>query len=136
VAGSFHTPLQRFTLDVDFSDLGSGASDSIALTGFPTDVIIVARALEIVTAFAGEADLACSGGDTGDADGQFASITIHALAAGWVDIVPGAESGARYEGDYATDGGDLTFSATELDDVTAGALKYHIFYFTPKLSTD
>lgn len=135
-AGEFHTPLQRFKLNVSFSDLGSGTSHSEALTGFPTDVIIVARALEIVTAFAGEADLAVSGGDTGDADGQFTSITIDSLAAGWVDIIPGAEAAPRYEGDWATDGADLTFTATELDDVTAGELNYYVYYFTPKLSTD
>jgi len=135
LAGEFHQPLQRFTLDVDFSDLGSGASDTIAMTGFPTDVIVVAAGLEIVTAFAGEADLACSAGDT-DVDGLFASITIHALAAGWVDILPGSEAYPRYEGDYLGDTAQMTFTATELDDVTAGALKLHVYYFTPKLSTD
>ena len=134
-AGVYHQPLQRYTLNVGFADLGSGASDTIAMTGFPTDVIIVSRALEIVTAFAGEADLACSAGDT-DVDGQFASITIHALAAGWVDIIPGAESGARFEGDYLGDTAQMTFTATELDDVTAGELNYYVYYFSPKLSTD
>ena len=135
-AGNFHQPVQRYTLDVDFSDLGSGASDAIACASFPTDVIIIGTALEIVTAFAGEADLAIIGGDTNDPNGRFEVVTIHALAAGWVDIGAGAEAGARYEGDYSTDGADLTFTATELDDVTAGALKYYIYYITPTLSTD
>ena len=132
-----HSPYQVFEQVVEFSDLGSGASDSIALTGFPTNVFVVCESLEIVTAFAGEADLAVSGGDTADADGRFASFNLNAVAAGWAGITPGAESGApRWEADYATDGADLTFTATELDDVTAGKLIYRVYYWAPALSTD
>lgn len=99
--------------------------------------MIVDQRLEIVTAFAGEADLAVSGGDTADADGRFASFNLDAVAAGWAAITAGAEAASpAHEADYATDGADLTFTATELDDVTAGELNYYVYYWLPALSTD
>jgi hypothetical protein len=133
-----HNPFQVYELTVDFSDLGSGASDAIACSGFPTNVFVCGQSLEIVTAFAGEADLAVTGGDTADADGRFTSFNLDSVAAGHGAITVGAEgtSGPRWEADYATAGADLTFSATELDDVTAGKLIYRVYYFAPALSTD
>lgn len=130
-----HIPFQTFTQNVAFGDLGSGASDTIALTGFPTDVVIVSVRVEIVTAFGGEADLAMTLGDTVDADELIASFNLNAVAAGWAKIVAGAELLPHFEPDYATDGGAVTFTATELDDVTAGELNVYIDYYTPALST-
>ena len=133
----FHSPFKVFKQNVKFSDLGSGASDSIALAGFPADAVIVDQRLEIVTAFAGEADLAVSGGDTADADGRFTSFNLNAVAAGWGAITAGAEAASpAHEADWATAGADLTFTATELDDVTAGELNYYVYYWLPALSTD
>ena len=133
----FHNPFKVFKQNVKFSDLGSGASDSIALAGFPTDAVVLDQRLEIVTAFAGEADLAVSAGDTADADGRFAAFNLNAVAAGWAAITAGAEAGSPvHEADWATAGADLTFTATELDDVSAGELNYYVYYWLPALSTD
>ena len=133
----FHVPFKVFKQNVKFSDLGSGARDSIALAGFPTDAVVVDQRLEIVTPFAGEADLAVSGGDTADADGRFTAFNLNAVAAGWAGITAGAEAAApSHEADWATAGADLTFTATELDDVTAGELNYYVYYWLPALSTE
>lgn len=124
-----------FTQTVLFSDLGAGASDTIALTGLATGIIIQSVALEINTAFAGEADLAVTVGDTGDADELIASFNLDSVAAGFAQALPGAALLGKYEPDYVTDGGTFTFTATELNDVTAGSLTLHINYVTPILAT-
>lgn len=136
-----HQPFAVYEKIVDYSDLtsgdGDGDSDEIACTDFPTGAWVVLDEVEIVTAFAGEADLALTIGDTADADGRVASFNLNAVAAGRAGITAGVESGAfRYEADYATAGAKLTFSATDLGDVTAGKLIWRCFYLRPALSTD
>jgi len=126
--------LPVFTQTVLFSDLGSGASDTIAIAGLPTNILILGVAIEIDTAFAGEADLAVAFGDTADPDELIAAFTLDSVAAGWAKVVAGVELLPHFEPDYVTDGAALTFTATELDDVTAGQMKIHVFYATPVLT--
>lgn len=120
-----------YTLAIAFSDLGSGTASAHALTGFPTNVYVLAADVQIVTAFAGEADLAVTIGDTGDADGKMGSVNLNAVAAGSILGAAGAEQGMLFEADFLTAGADATFSATELDDVTAGELLVRVYYETP-----
>ena len=127
--------VSAFTQTVLFSDLGSGASDAIALSSFPTNVLLIGAALEINTAFAGEADLAVKVGDTANDDELIASFNLNAVSAGWAAITAGAATLPQFEADYGTAGGDITFTATELDDVTAGSLTLHIFYVDLVLAT-
>ncbi len=132
-----HSPYQHFEVVVNFDDLSAGASDTAALTGFPLNAFVASRSLEVVIPFAGEADVAVSGGDTGDPDGQFTSFNLNAVAAGFGAITPGVEDGPpTFEADWETDGAQLTFTATELGDLTAGQLIYRVYYFAPALSTD
>lgn len=127
--------VSAFTQTVLFSDLAAGAADSIALTGFPTNVLIVGAALEINTAFAGEPNTTVTLGDTGDADELIAAFTLDSVAAGFAQTVAGAAVLPKVETDYGTAGADLTFAATELSDLTAGSLTVHILYVDLVLAT-
>lgn len=127
--------VESFTQTVLFSDLGAGASDTIALTGLATNILLLGAAIEINTAFAGEADVAVSVGDTGDPDELITAFTLDSVAAGFVQGLSGAAQLGKFETDYVTAGGTFTFTATELNDVTAGSLTLHIFYITPILAT-
>lgn len=119
----------KFEMVVDFSDLGSGASDAIPLADFPTNVWTLGIGyVEVISAAAGEADLAFIIGDTNDDNGYCASVNLNA-ATGRL-YAAGAELALRYEADFETAGGDITFSATELDDVTAGRWRVVIPYAT------
>lgn len=113
---------------VTTASTGSGASTAVAFSGFPTNVLILGAALEINTAFAGEADVAVTVGDTADADELIASFNLDSVAAGWAGVTAGAAVLPHFEADYGTAGGDLTFTATELGDLTAGSLTLHVFY--------
>jgi hypothetical protein len=123
---------QRFL----FSDLGSGASDAIDITGFPTNAIYLGTSVEIDTAFAGEADLAMQIGFTGgDTDALVGSTNLNAVAAGWLAITAGVVHAGTFAADWVTDNLAILFTATELDDVTAGGLTVHIHYALPTLQT-
>lgn len=121
----------HYTADIAFGALGSGASSVEALAGFPLGVWVFATELEILTAFTGEADLAVIVGDTGDPNGLCESVSLDAVAAGTFLGISGAETMRRIEGDLSTDGLAATFTATELDDVSAGSLRVHIKYLRP-----
>ena len=127
--------IESFNQTVLFSDLGSGASDTIALTGLATDILILGAAIEINTAFSGEADVDVIVGDTTDPNGLITAFALDGVAAGFVQGLSGAEQLGKFETDYVTAGGTFTFTATELDDVTVGSLTLHIFYITPILAT-
>lgn len=121
--------LQDFTFDIDFSDLGSGASSAEALTGFPTNVITLGLAwVEVLTPAAGEADLAVIVGDTNDDNGYMTATNLHEVSGDL--MAPGTELALRFESDWLGGGADATFTATELDDVTAGAWRIHVPYIT------
>ena len=129
--------LETYTLEVDFSDLGSGGSDTIPLTGFPTDVLTFGVGYFVPTSqFAGEADLAFAIGDTGDADGYCASTTLDAMPAGTLGRTAGAQQGVIWEADWAADGAAITFTATQLDDVTAGHGFVHVPYIQMRQCAD
>ncbi len=126
---SVNLDVKVYTVAIDFSDLGSGASDTVALTDFPTNAYTLGDAYAYVeTAFAGEGDLAFTVGDTADADGYCASTNLDSVAAGTRLRTVGAEFGLVFEADWETAGAAVTFTATELDDVTAGRLIVHVPY--------
>lgn len=119
----------NFTFEVDFSDLGSGGSDLIAFDTWPTGVYTDGICwVEPVTAGSGEADLAVVVGDTADPNGCLESVSLNALSANTGGL--GALHGLHYEADWATAGLGATFTATELDDVTAGRWRFHMRYAT------
>jgi len=136
-ASAFHNSFAVFQVEVDHSQL-SGASTKIDLTGFPTRARIWDHQVEVKEVFAGEADVAVFAGDTADADELFASANLNAVAVGELAVTDGAAmtSRPRIEADYDTAGAGLTFSATELGDLTAGKLIYRVFYTRLPLSTD
>lgn len=119
--------IQVYTKTLDYSSM-SGASTAKALDGFPTNVLRGPAAVQIVTPFAGEADVAMICGDTGDDNGLVEATNLNAVAAGWLAHVPGAEAGFQFEADFSTAGADVTFTATELGDLTDGELVIHIPY--------
>lgn len=133
-AGAVPYAIRAYELAVDFSDLGSGASDAIALAGFPGNVYVLGGGFVPSTAFAGEADLAAIIGDTSNDDGIMVSQTVHGVAAGTFIVGDGAETGFHFEADWAGDGAAITFTATELDDVSSGAGVVRIFYVDPNPS--
>lgn len=116
---------------VAFGDLGSGASDSIVIadSDLPTKIIFQgASAKTGATDFAGEADLAFTvGHEGGDTDAYIASTNLDATGdADEIVVVPGAVKGGAYVDDTSTIA--ILFTATELDDVTAGSLTVKIYY--------
>lgn len=123
--------VKAYELEVDFSDLGSGASDAIPLAGFPTRVFVLGAGFLINTAFAGEADFSIIIGDTNDDNGLMTVTVVNGVAAGTFLAADGAETGFRFEADFAGAGADATFTATELDDVSAGNGTIRVFYIDP-----
>lgn len=127
-ASSDNLDVKVFTLEVDYADLG-GASTSIALTGFPTNAYTFGDAYFVPTvAFAGEADIAFQVGDTADQDGYCASTDLDGVAAGTISKTAGALFGLTYEADWAGDGAEVTFTATDAADLTAGHGFVHVPY--------
>lgn len=124
---------ETWSSSVAFGDLGSGASDAIAIAGFPLNATLLGWNLVIVTAWAGEADLAVELGHTADPDGLFTSFNLNAVAAGIAATVSGALF-PRTWADLSTSGLGWTFAATELDDVTAGAMRVDFYLLNPRSS--
>jgi hypothetical protein len=125
--------IKTWTATSDWEDAGTGTSTTHDISsGFPTNVMVLGAALEIDTAFAGEADAAVILGDTNDTNGLIEAFTLDSIAAGWATIVWGAESVPHFEAAYAP---ILTYTATELDDLTAGALTVHIRYIEMELAS-
>lgn len=117
-----------------FSDLGSGASDSILLGGSlepAEDIIFCGISARAGTPdFAGEADLAFQVGfEGGDTDALVASTNLNATGDGATIAVV---SGVVKAGALITTAQMATlavlFTATELDDVTAGSLVVKLYY--------
>jgi len=121
---------------IDFSDLGSGASDTVALP-LPDDCFVVAAELEITTA------VTVGGGDTtgltliagisgGDTDSLVESIDLVGLAAGKHRVTLGAQLCELCE---AASTFVLTLTATggstELDHVDAGNFTLRFFRLGP-----
>lgn len=123
---------------IGFGDLGSGASDSILLgdgTGRPSGSFLFmgASAVAGTPDFAGEADLAVQlGFEGGDTDHFVASTNLNATGDGAEITVL---TGAGKAGLYVTAAQNATiaalFTATELDDVTAGSIVWRIFWVEP-----
>jgi hypothetical protein len=125
--------IERWSSSVAFSDLGSGASDTIAIAGFPVNATLVGWNVVITTPWAGEADLAFSLGHTVDPDGLIVSFNLNAVAAGQAAVVSGALY-PRTWADLSTSGLAWTFTATELDDVSAGAMRADFYVINPRSS--
>lgn len=120
--------------EILFSDLGSGATDTIVITPtFPTSVVVLGAAPQIVTAFGGEADLAVILGLTANDDGFIEALNLDGVVAGIPDHISGILSGWSFQADMETDGLSAIFTATELDDVTSGSIKFLVYYI--ELST-
>jgi hypothetical protein len=123
----------HYQASVTYEDAGTGASTAVALAGFPLGVLVLGGWLEITEAFAGEADASVTVGDTSDADYLISSFNLNAVAAIAVaDTTIGSGALPCTEADWDGDGLDITFSATELGDLTAGALTVHILYHRPE----
>lgn len=134
--GGLQFPRAPIRQQVLFSDLGSGATDAIDVVGWPTNAIYLGTAVEIDTMFNGEADLSLQIGFTGgDTDALVGSTNLDQVAAGWLAITAGIVHAGTFAADWETDSLALLFSATELDDVDAGALTVHIYYALPTLQT-
>lgn len=117
-----------------FSDLGSGASDSIVIADddLPAKIVFFGCTAKTgATDFAGEADLAFTvGHEGGDTDAYVASTNLNATGdADDIVVIAGAVKGGAYVDDTSTLA--IAFTATELDDVTAGSLTVKIQYTVP-----
>jgi hypothetical protein len=123
----------HYKASVTYEDAATGASTAIALAGFPLGVVVLGCWLEITEAFAGEADVAVTVGDTSDGDYLITSFNLNAVAATkMADTTIGSGALPCTEADWDGDGLDITFAATELGDLTAGALTVHILYHKPE----
>lgn len=112
-----------------FSDLGSGASDSIAIAGFPTNVIFLGAAAKADPQFTGEADLSFEVGfEGGDIDALIDTTALHETGTTPIAVVQGVVKAGAFFADASADGLAVLFSATELDDVSAGSLTVRFFY--------
>jgi hypothetical protein len=127
--------IQSHTQVIDFSELGSGATDNIPITGFPPGVFVLAAYLEVDDPAVGEPDVAAIIGDTVDPDGLMGPVNLDTVAANTLLGAGGVFQGFAWEADQSTDGLSVTFTATELDDVTAGAWTAHVLYLLPVLAT-
>lgn len=125
--------IERWSTTVGFAALGSGATDTIAIAGFPLNATLVGWNVVITTPWTGEADLAFSLGHTADDDGLTTSLSINAVAAGIAATVSGALY-PRTWADLSTSGLAWTFTATELDDVVAGAMRADFYLMNPRSS--
>lgn len=123
--------VQVYELTVLFSELGSGASDPFPLEGFPTNVYVLGAGILVNIAGAGEADFSAIIGDTNDDNGLMTVTVLNGIAAGTFLAANGAETGFHFEADYAGAGADVTFTATELNDVSAGSWTVRVFYIDP-----
>jgi hypothetical protein len=130
-AAAVQYAIRTYELTILFSELGSGASDAFPLEGFPTNVYVLGGGILINTAFAGEADFSAIIGDTNDDNGLMTVTVLNGVAAGTFLAANGAETGFRFEADFAGAGGDVTFTATELNDVSAGSCTIRVFYIDP-----
>lgn len=126
----------HYTATIAFSDLGSGASDAIALASFPLNAIYLGCAVEVpTTEFTGEADLVFEIGYTGgDTNALVESTALHETDTGFLAVVAGVQHGGTFLADASDDGLAVLFGATELDDVTAGEMVVHIYYAVPVAS--
>lgn len=127
--------VEEVTQAIAFGDLGSGASDDIAITGVPDGVFVLGAYLEVDDEAAGESDLAAQMGYTADPDGLMTSQGLDAVTAGTVLAGDGALTGFAYVADATSAGLGVRFTATELDDVTAGAWTAHVLFVRPTLAT-
>jgi hypothetical protein len=110
-------------LTVGFAELGSGASDTFPMTAI-VDAWITSAQVTINTAFAGEPNNSLTIGDAGDPNGISLVTVIDGVVAGTMTLAAGLEAGQF----NATFTPLLTFTATELDDVTDGNLTVRIHY--------
>lgn len=130
-SGIVGTPYTWSSPETTFADLGSGASDTLAIAGFPVNSTLLGWNVVITTPYAGEADLAFTLGHTADPDGLIVSFNLNAVAAGTAATVAGALY-PRPWADLSTSGLGWTFTATELDDVTAGAMRVDFYVLKPR----
>lgn len=122
----------HYVATLTYEDAADGASTAVALDDFPLGVIVESGWIEIVTEFAGEADAAVTVGDTADGDYLCSSLSLDGVAPTKMASATGSGALPAQEADWATDGLDVTFAATELGDLTAGELKVHILFKKPE----
>lgn len=121
-----------YSITVDESEL-DGASQAIACTSFPLNVMPYAVSVKINELFAGQTDAAMTVGDTADGDYLVTSLDLDAIAAvGLADITIGSGALPCYEADWDGDGLDLTFSATDLGNLTTGNVTVTIYFQVPE----
>lgn len=127
---------------VDFADLGSGATDTIAFSGVPTGDILIGVAIEIDTVWTAD------GGDTtgltvtlgingGDTDRAAESVDLITLTNAGINIWPAGTALGEVLG---TGTWELLFTATggstELDHIDAGDATFHLYTITPVTLTN
>lgn len=122
----------HYKASVTYEDAGTEAAASTALAGFPLGVVVLACWVEITEEFAGEADAAITVGDTADADYLIGSLSLDGVAPTKMAGTAGSGVLPCLEADWDGDGLDITWAATDLGDLTAGALTVHILYHKPE----
>jgi hypothetical protein len=124
------TSIAYFDAAISFDELGSGATDSILIADFPANSLYLGAAAVAGTQFTGEPDLVFEVGfDGGDTDALLTSTALHETGDGVpLGVVAGAVKGGQFFADASGDGLAVLFTATELDDVTAGSLTVRFFY--------
>jgi hypothetical protein len=122
--------IKHFDATILVEALGSGASDSIAIPDFPTNVIYMGVAARANPQFTGEADLSFEVGfEGGDVDALIDTTALHETGNGTtIAVVTGVMKAGQFYADASADGLAALFSATELDDVSAGSLTLRFFY--------
>ncbi len=119
-----------FDATILFSELGGGASDSILIPDFPTNVILLGVAAKAGPQFTGEADLSFEVGfEGGDVDALIDTTALHQTGVDTpIAVVQGVVKAGTFYADASDAGLAVLFSATELNDVSAGSLLVRFFY--------
>lgn len=119
-----------FDATILFSELGGGATDSILIPGAPTNIILLGVAARANPQFTGEADLSFEVGfEGGDVDALIDTTALHQTGAGTpIAVVQGVVKAGQFYADISGSGFAVLFTATELDDVSAGSLTLRLLY--------
>lgn len=110
-------------ITVDFSDLGSGGTDTIAGVAI-LDAWVDSQQTTINTQFTGEANFSMLIGDAADPNGIALVTVIDVVATGPMTLARGLEAG-QFNDSFTP---LLSFTATELDDVVAGNMTIRFHY--------
>jgi hypothetical protein len=119
-----------FDATITFDQLGGGATDSILIAGAPTNIILLGVAARANPQFTGEADLSFEVGfEGGDVDALIDTTALHQTGAGTpIAVVQGVVKAGQFYANISGSGLAVLFTATELNDVSAGSLTIRLLY--------